>query len=638
MPAQFNHASHHNKHSQHQRTMGRRKRKGPSKETLRRHRRIAEGCPFYEASRQREKAARKARRLARKEAEEAWERHRSEVGGHWVLPHFKYQWLVSKYDQLYPTFLQASMEEVQSAQQPRDEQLEMVDLTCDDAEMVDASLREDSEMSEAEDDNSCDDEHRYNVDDIGGALKEVLLDLGDFSLGRTSSVPDAAVSSNMGAHVLTSGSADDVPISGISDVGAPPLRRTSPSPDVATSSDIGRNVLTSGSADVGGISSGGLTPDAVTSSDMGAKIVSTSTKPVGEGGEGGTFKEGRVLKGEGEVAHLYENGCIDLTNSDDDSISSEGGGMKSAASPSTVIPDVVQGFSSEVLDEARSCWAQKKVLTEEEVQTVGKYFKTRGRKSKVLIKGVRGDTIYQESFKRLLPRKWLNDEIINYFYQLMDMEDSRLCVGIPGRKRSLFFSTYFVQRLFDSKSDNRKLRGRYNFKNVEGWVNRLIKTAPGGDLLNFKRIFIPVHLSVHWVCSVIDIEEKEIMWYDSLGGVDEEKAKLLLSFLRDACGNDGRVVESEWKIHLRDHRVKIPRQYNGKRGTLICCSFPILCQFDPSCYSSFTINAGYDCGVFTCMFARFISLDLELDFCQGDINLFRKRIALEIIESNTLSR
>ena len=43
---------------------------------------------------------------------------------------------------------------------------------------------------------------------------------------------------------------------------------------------------------------------------------------------------------------------------------------------------------------------------------------------------------------------------------------------------------------------------------------------------------------------------------------------------------------------------------------------------------------GFDCGPFTCMFADYLSLGLQPRFSQSDINLFRARITLTILDAH----
>lgn len=45
---------------------------------------------------------------------------------------------------------------------------------------------------------------------------------------------------------------------------------------------------------------------------------------------------------------------------------------------------------------------------------------------------------------------------------------------------------------------------------------------------------------------------------------------------------------------------------------------------------------GYDCGVFTCMFADFLSKDCPLVFGQDHVNQCRERIALSILQGRAI--
>mmetsp|Transcript_1767 Transcript_1767/g.2814 ORF Transcript_1767/g.2814 Transcript_1767/m.2814 type:complete len:95 (+) Transcript_1767:1-285(+) len=49
-----------------------------------------------------------------------------------------------------------------------------------------------------------------------------------------------------------------------------------------------------------------------------------------------------------------------------------------------------------------------------------------------------------------------------------------------------------------------------------------------------------------------------------------------------------------------------------------------------------TQRNGFDCGVFTCMFADFLSTDCPLVFSQNHINQCRERIALSIMNGSAI--
>lgn len=177
-----------------------------------------------------------------------------------------------------------------------------------------------------------------------------------------------------------------------------------------------------------------------------------------------------------------------------------------------------------------------------------------------------GGTIQLDSLLRLREKTWLNDEVVNTYFTFLQEWDVKLCASNQSRKPSLFLNSFFIQKLFDLKNKSSKLRGKYRFENVQRWAMKMRRKAPDGDLLQLRRIFCPVHLGNHWVCAVIDIEEKAIMWYDSMGATDVPKQMGLLRFLSDACkdsSGNSCVTKSEWSLVACD-REKIPQQYNSE--------------------------------------------------------------------------
>ena len=87
--------------------------------------------------------------------------------------------------------------------------------------------------------------------------------------------------------------------------------------------------------------------------------------------------------------------------------------------------------------------------------------------SSVILAKSGNDSVQRASMWRLRPGKWLNDEVINYFLKnCLARRDEKLCAKEPGRRRSHFFNSFFVQNLYDEKNKNRKLKGVYNYKMV----------------------------------------------------------------------------------------------------------------------------------------------------------------------------
>jgi sentrin-specific protease 1 len=172
------------------------------------------------------------------------------------------------------------------------------------------------------------------------------------------------------------------------------------------------------------------------------------------------------------------------------------------------------------------------------------------------------DSVQRGSMQSLRPGQWLNDEVINYFLKnCLARRDEMLCAREPGRRRSHFFNSFFVQTMFDEKNNDPRLRGRYNYKNVRRWS----KKVPGKDIFKLKYILCPINLdNMHWTSAVIFMEDKRIQYYDSMGGTDRAKLEGLLEYVKDEYrAKNGKDMDtSEWE--LVSCRRDTPRQRNGE--------------------------------------------------------------------------
>jgi sentrin-specific protease 1 len=130
--------------------------------------------------------------------------------------------------------------------------------------------------------------------------------------------------------------------------------------------------------------------------------------------------------------------------------------------------------------------------------------------------------------------------------------------------------------------------------------------VPGKDIFGLDKVFIPVNVSnTHWTCAVIFVQEKKIQYFDSMGGDGTYYLKALLEYIKDEWKSMNKGQElpnlAEWK--LVGTTIDTPRQENG-----------------------------FDCGVFTCMFADFLSMGYAFSFKQEHITQCRERIALSILK------
>ncbi|WAQ94836.1 SENP1-like protein [Mya arenaria] len=100
---------------------------------------------------------------------------------------------------------------------------------------------------------------------------------------------------------------------------------------------------------------------------------------------------------------------------------------------------------------------------------------------------------------------WLNDEVINFYMNLL-MER-----GEADNKPSVYaFNTFFYPKVTSS-----------GHSAVRRWTRRV-------DVLGMDYIIIPVHLGMHWC-----LAKKQIRYYDSMGGGDRGCLNVLQQYLCD---------------------------------------------------------------------------------------------------------
>jgi len=152
-----------------------------------------------------------------------------------------------------------------------------------------------------------------------------------------------------------------------------------------------------------------------------------------------------------------------------------------------------------------------------------------------------------------------------------------------GYYKCHFLNTYVYAKLVE--------KGRYSHTRVRKWTDKV-------DVFDFDKVIIPCNLNNnHWVTAVVDNEKKRIEILDSLDGENASLKQNLLRWLQEEhIIRKGNALSAEWTAWSPPSESLFPRQRNG-----------------------------YDCWVFTCMYAAWASIpNSSTDFSQMDIPYLRK--------------
>ncbi|XP_036959902.1 sentrin-specific protease 1 isoform X1 [Acanthopagrus latus] len=222
-------------------------------------------------------------------------------------------------------------------------------------------------------------------------------------------------------------------------------------------------------------------------------------------------------------------------------------------------------------------------LTEEMEADVNRALRG-GGSHEVLSEGF-GLSLTRKDLQTLSNLNWLNDEVINFYMNLL-VERSK----DPNLPSVNTFNTFFYPKLRCS-----------GYSTVRRWTKKM-------DIFAKDILLVPVHLGVHWCLSVVDFRKKAILYFDSMGGNNDEACRILFDYLQqESKDKKGKALDtSGWILHSKK-RNEIPQQMNGS-----------------------------DCGMFTCKYADYITKDKPITFTQKHMPYFRRRMVWEIVNHKLL--
>nr|XP_021197052.2 sentrin-specific protease 1 isoform X1 [Helicoverpa armigera] len=192
--------------------------------------------------------------------------------------------------------------------------------------------------------------------------------------------------------------------------------------------------------------------------------------------------------------------------------------------------------------------------------------------------------IHRRDLQTLSGLNWLNDEVINFYMNLL-MQRSEERKDLP---KVYATNTFFYPKLMQSGQAG-----------LRRWTRKV-------DIFAHDLLVVPVHLGVHWCVALVHMRSRRVHYLDSMGGRNQPCLDALLQYLRDEHQDKKGTPfdDSGWKTEcLRD----IPQQMNGS-----------------------------DCGMFACTFAEFSSRGAAYSFSQAHMPYLRRKAALEILTGHLL--
>lgn len=186
-----------------------------------------------------------------------------------------------------------------------------------------------------------------------------------------------------------------------------------------------------------------------------------------------------------------------------------------------------------------------------------------------------------KDLKTLKGTNWLNDNIIDFYLNLISLQNSNI----------FCWTTHFYTTLL-----------KRGYSGVARWSKRKKINVNSKNL-----IIIPINiLSTHWSLAIVDNINLTITYYDSLNSSGNLNALLLIKdyMIQEAVKNNSPLNYHDFKLIPN---FKTPQQENGS-----------------------------DCGVFTCTCANFIANNKPLNYSQNDMSTIRSRMCFEILNEKLI--
>lgn len=193
--------------------------------------------------------------------------------------------------------------------------------------------------------------------------------------------------------------------------------------------------------------------------------------------------------------------------------------------------------------------------------------------------------ITRRDVQTLAGLNWLNDEVINFYMNLL-VERGQNNGDVLNVHA---FNTFFYPKLM-----------KQGYATIKRWTKKV-------DVFGQDLLLVPVHLGMHWCLATVDFRDKCVRYYDSMLGDNDRCLQALLEYLHQEHQDKKKSPYNtdDWSL---ENVKNIPQQMNGS-----------------------------DCGMFSCKFAEYLARDAHITFNQEHMPYFRRRMVYEIVTNGLLS-
>ena len=229
--------------------------------------------------------------------------------------------------------------------------------------------------------------------------------------------------------------------------------------------------------------------------------------------------------------------------------------------------------------------------------------------------------IYLSDVLSLRANQWLNDNVINFYMELLNQREGKIVSMQVKAKKSYCYSSFFLNKLL---GNSEKRFSEYFYGDVAKWVSKV------NYQFECEKLIFPLHIAdqQHWVLIVADMENRQILWFDPLNqsGHYNVFTNTLKHFLQDEEAKlISNLVGAEEEASKKTSDTAAAPNNSNNSSCNTTRAWHIVQPHIPK------QKNGHDCGVFVLAHALCEIDKRKISFTEEDLIEFRKKIACSML-------